>query len=142
MSNGYIDPNAPGGYISLSRSGTSVSFRKFTDTELPGSFMAQASLEFSQIGTAYASGPARTQRKMWSVSAIVTTEQWEDLVEIYRSWDSSRAQGHNLAEVWLVDALIGSPSSHTVFFTEPPSLSKLAPSNNTDFLATFVAVET
>lgn len=129
------------GSITVSSSGGSVTFTRFSDTELPSSYMAQASLEFSQIGTAYASGPARKQRKMWSISVFVTISEWNSLVSVYESWDQKRSQGGNLAVATLYDNLLGVGRSYSVFFTEPPNLSKLSGSNNTDFLASFVVVE-
>jgi hypothetical protein len=129
------------GVLTVSYGSSSVEFSEFSDTQLPSSYMAQASLEFSQIGAAYASGPARKQRKMWSVSSYVSRSKWASLEALYEEWDSKRAEGDNLAYVNITDELLGNPKTYNAFFTEPPSLSKLAPSNNTIFLATFVLVE-
>lgn len=129
------------GYLTLSAYGESVTLSSFTDTQFPRSYMSQATLEFSQIGTAYASGPARRQRRMWSVSAFVTATQWTDLDNVYAAWDARRAEGDNLAVVTVVDSLIGSSHTYQAFFTEPPALSKLSGGNNTDFNASFVLVE-
>lgn len=129
------------GSLTVSAYGSSVTLTRFTDTEFPRSFMSQATLEFSQIGTAYASGPARRQRRMWSVSAFVTATQWNNLESVYGAWDERRAEGDNLAVVTVNDTLIGSSQTYQAFFTEPPSLTKLAGGNNTDFAASFVLVE-
>jgi len=118
-----------------------VSFYNFTDTSYPGTYMAQANLEFSQIGTAYASGPARKQRKMWSVSSIISASQWVELTALYEAWDTARAEGDNLAVVNLVDNLLGGNVSAEVFFTEPPALTKISSGNNRDYIASFVVVE-
>lgn len=129
------------GLISLTYGSTTVSFSNFTDTEFPRSYMAQANLEFSQIGTAYASGPARRQRQMWSMSVFVNLSEWQALETLFILWDSQRATGNNLAVVILGDSLTGSVKNHRVFFTEPPALSKISSGNNKTFIATFVLVE-
>jgi hypothetical protein len=103
--------------------------------------MSQASLEFSQIGTAYASGPARRQRQMWSISSHIRPSKWEEIRSLYEAWDTQRATGSNLAYVTVTDELIGSAKAYKAFFTEPPALTKIAPSNNRDFIVTFVLVE-
>lgn len=120
-----------------------VEFENFTNTDFPRSYMAQASLEFSQLGTAYANGPARKQRKMWSISSIIKRSQVATLSSLYEAWDSKRAEGSNLATVTLTDYLL-SPSGATyqVFVTEPPSFTKMGPGNNTDFAVVMVMVET
>lgn len=129
------------GTITLSAYGSSVTLSRFSSEEFPRSYMAQATLNFSQIGTAYASGPARRQRRMWSVSAFVTTTEWLNLEAVYAAWDARRAEGDNLAVVTISDALLGSSTNYEAFFTEPPALAKLAGGNNTDFNASFVLVE-
>jgi hypothetical protein len=119
-----------------------VSFDKFANDDVPGGYLAQASLDFSQIGTAYSSGPARKQRKIWAISAYVTADEWSDLTDVYEEWDVERAKGRNIAEVTVVNELIGESQTSKGFFTEPPSLTKVAPSNNFIFLASFVITET
>jgi len=120
-----------------------VGFENFTDTQFPRSYMAQANLEFSQLGTAYASGPARKQRKMWSISSIIKRSEVSTLMSLYEAWDAKRAEGDNLATVKLTDYLL-SPTgvTHKVFITEPPAITKLGAGNNNFFVATMVMVET
>lgn len=129
------------GVVTLTFNNKTATVSRFSDTAFPRSYMAQASLEFSQIGTAYASGPARRQRQMWSISAYVTAEEWEDIEDVYIAWDRQRAQGDNLAYVNIEDGLLGTPKTYKAFFTEPPVLTKLSPGNNTDYNASFVLVE-
>lgn len=129
------------GSIVISYGTESATLSRFSDTAFPRSYMAQASLEFSQIGTAYASGPARRQRQMWSVSAIVTVAEWEDLESVYAAWDSKRAEGDNLAYVTIQDSLIGATKQYNAFFTEPPVLTRLGSGNNVDYNVSFVMVE-
>jgi hypothetical protein len=120
-----------------------VEFTNFTDTEFPRSYMAQASLEFSQLGTAYASGPARRQRKMWSISAIVEREEVSILTSLYEQWDTKRATGNNLATVKLTDYLLSLVGvEYKVFITEPPAITKLGAGSNNHFVVTMVMVET
>lgn len=120
-----------------------IEFENFTDTNFPRSYMAQANLEFSQLGTAYASGPARKQRKMWSISAFLGRSDLAILNNLYEAWDAKRAEGANLATVVLTDYLLSpTGTSYNVFITEPPAFTKLASGNNNTFIATMVMVET
>jgi len=129
------------GKITVSFNGSSVEFDRFTDTEFPRTYMAQASLEFSQIGTAYASGPARKQRQMWSISSHIGVTKWDQIRALYDAWDAKRATGDNLAFVEINDELIGTAKNYKAFFTEPPALTKISPGNNRNFIVTFVLVE-
>lgn len=120
-----------------------VEFERFTDTEFPRSYMAQANLEFSQLGTAYATGPARKQRKMWSISAIVDRQSIATILTIYEAWDQARSQGRNLATLSLTDYLLDPVGKlYKVFMTEPPNITKMGAGNNQDFVVTMVLVET
>lgn len=129
--------------IKVEYDGNDIEFENFTDTQFPRSYMAQASLEFSQLGTAYATGPARKQRKMWSISAIIKRTEVTTLMSLYEAWDSKRAEGSNLATVTLTDyLLLPNGDSYDVFITEPPAISKLGGGSNDHFVATMVMVET
>jgi hypothetical protein len=131
------------GFLRLTYEGTSVDLDEFTDTEVPGAVVSQASLEFTALGVAYSTGPASRQRKMYSVSSYVTKSQWSSLNTIFQSWDQDRANGANTALVTLQDGLLfpSSPTTMKCFFTEPPALSKVTASNNNLFVTSFVLME-
>lgn len=127
-------------YIEVGFNGVSIKFSHFSDDQLPLSTVEQANLEFTQLGLGYATGPARTQRKIWNVAAYVTKQEWLLLQQIFNSWDASRATGVNTAVVDVTDTLIGSYTG-TAFFTSTPTLTKVDPGNNYIFIANFALTE-
>lgn len=127
-------------YIRVSYGGQFVDFSHFADDQLPLSVLGQASLEFTQLGLGYATGPARKQRKIWSVSAYVSKQEWLALQSLFNAWDAARATGSNTSVVTITDNLIGSYTTQG-FFTDNPTLTKVDPGNNFLFIANFVLTE-
>lgn len=128
--------------IQVSYLSFSVSFTDFSDDSLPRSILEQASLEFSGLGAPYASGVAKRQRRIWSIAAFGQISQWNALMNIFEKWDNDRVTGSNIAEVTIVDNLLGTPVAAYGFFTSAPTISKVAPGNNKVFLMAFGITET
>lgn len=118
-----------------------VSFTNFSGDDLPRSVVDQAALNFSSLGVAYSSGSVRKQRKLWSVAAIGTLAQWNTLSSIFDAWDTERASGSGQALVTVQDTLLGANITSYGFFTANPTLTKLAPGNNTLFIISFGITE-
>lgn len=127
-------------YIRVGYGDDFIDFSHFADEQLPASTLVQANLEFTQLGLGYASGPARTQRKLWNISAFVSKEEWLQLQVVYNAWDAKRATGVNTAVVDITDGLIGTYTTKG-FFTEAPTLTKVDPGNNYIFITTFALTE-
>lgn len=121
-----------------------ATFDKFSDDTFPGTFVDEASLEFSAFGVGYSSGPVRRLKKIFSISAYVTKDEWNDLIAVHTEWDKARASGSSFAEVSITNSLFDpeNPIETKGFFTSQPQLQKLAPGNNSLFLTTFVLQET
>jgi hypothetical protein len=125
------------GSLTISYGSDSVAFTDFSGDELPSSILGQASLEFSQIGLGYSTGPARTQRRIWAVATYATSAQIATLNTIFTAWDTARSTSLNTAVVNVVDNLLrektGNTSIPTVtttaFFTTPPTVSLVGRSN-------------
>lgn len=130
------------GDFSVTYDGTSVTFNQFSGEELPRTYLGQASLEFSAQGAGYSNGPARRQRKVWSVAAYATRQQCEDMFALFEAWDQERSTGLNTAEVDVQDELFGATVTAKGFFTTPPTVSKLGSGNDTLFLLSFGLTET
>lgn len=130
------------GDLTIAYSTTSVVFDQFSGDDLPRAYVSQASLDFSILGAGYSSGPARRQRKIWTVAAYATTTQCSTLLNIFNAWDNARATGSNLAEVDITDELFGSTVTAKGFFTDPPVITKVSGGNNRLFLITFALTET
>ena len=129
------------GDLTINYGATTVVFDQFSGDDLPRAYLGQASLEFSALGTGYGAGPAKRQRRIWSVAAYATTAQVTNLFIIFDAWDTARATGTNTAEVNIQDELFGTLLSAKGFFTDPPKISKLGPGNNKIFLLTFALTE-
>lgn len=129
------------GTFSVNFESTTVVFDKFSGEDLPRSFLEQATLEFSALGVAYSTGSTKRQKRIWSIAAYASQAEWQSLLDIFTGWDNLRASGSNLARVNIVDSLLGSTITAEGFFTSPPSISKIAPGNNTLFLVTFAITE-
>lgn len=129
------------GSITLSYGAYSVSFDKFSEDGLPRSYLSQASLNFSQLGVGYASGPVTRQKRIWTISAYITAAQYQSLISLFEAWEDERITGSNLATVSITDTTLGSTVSAAGFFTTPPELSKLSGGNNTLFLLSAALTE-
>jgi len=136
------------GSLTISYGSDSVSFTKFSGDDLPGSVLGQANLEFSQIGLGYATGPARTQRKIWAVATYATSAEIVTLNTIFTAWDTDRSTSLNTAVVNVVDDLLSQATGNssiptvttTAFFTTAPSVSLVGRSNEI-FLLSFGLTE-
>jgi len=136
------------GSLTISYGSDTVSFTKFSGDDLPGSVLGQANLEFSQIGLGYATGPARTQRKIWAVATYATSAEIVTLNTIFTAWDTDRSTSLNTAVVNVVDDLLSQATGNssistvttTAFFTTAPSVSLVGRSNEI-FLLSFGLTE-
>jgi hypothetical protein len=136
------------GSLTISYGSDTVSFTKFSGDDLPGSVLGQANLEFSQIGLGYATGPARTQRKIWAVATYATSAEIVTLNTIFTAWDTDRSTSLNTAVVNVVDNLLSQATGNssiptvttTAFFTTAPSVSLVGRSNEI-FLLSFGLTE-
>lgn len=112
------------GTLDISYSTHSFSFSKFNSNELPGQYIAQATLNYSALGVGYASGPAVPQKRMWAIDAIIKTSEKDTLEALYAAWDARRATGANDAVITLVDGLLGaSTTTYDCMITQPPTFS-------------------
>lgn len=124
-----------------------VTFDKFVNEDLPSTYLNQAELSFSQFGVAYTIGPAKKQRRIWTISAYATPTQVRNILSAFRTWDANRESLNGLATVTVSDSLLSSvgadssQSSVKAFFTTPPQVSKVAASNNDTFIVTFGLTE-
>ena len=71
------------GSITIAYGSNSVAFTDFLNEDLPSSTLGQASLNFSQIGLGYSTGPARRQRLIWAIATLATSTQIATLNTIF-----------------------------------------------------------
>lgn len=127
-------PITPGDhYLELSNSGGTARLYHFSDDAYPVQILQEASFEYTPLGVPFSSGPVRTQKRLFTISAYVSVVEWEQIENIFNSFDERRARG-NLASVTIIDALLSTTKTYQGFFTSPPVLQKVASGNNTLYL--------
>lgn len=129
------------GDFSITFGAYTATFDKFSGEQLPRSVLGQASLEFSQLGAGYATGPAKKQRKIWTVAAYASEQTCLTTLTLFDAWDTQRALGKNTAEVAVYDELFGSAVSANAFFSTAPAISLIGPGNNITYLISFGLTE-
>lgn len=103
-----------------------VEVDKFTAE--PRQFVEVAQLNFSTAGTATQNGSSRPNRMTWAISAFADNEMCFALDELYRAWDTARANGQT-AVVAVTDQTrvrdpINSPITASAVFTAAPIFEK------------------
>ena len=129
------------GDLSISYGSTTVVFNKFSDEALPRAYLSQTSLEFSAVGAGYSTGPAKRQRKIWTVASYGTEQQVNNTFALFDAWDLARSTGLNNAQVSITDELFGSTITSQAFFTEAPAVNALASGNADYYLISFALTE-
>ena len=129
------------GDLSINYGSTTVVFNKFSDEALPRAYLSQATLEFSAVGAGYSTGPAKRQRKMWTVAAYATETQVNNTFSLFDAWDTARSTGLNTAQITVTDELFGTTINASAFFTEPPAVTALASGNAEYYLISFALTE-
>lgn len=134
------------GYIEVSFQNQSVQFDQFTDEELPSAWLSQADLNFSQFGVAYTTGPAKRQRRIWSIAAYANQTKVIAINDLFSAWDADRELNTGITTVDVEDTLLsevdaGSVVTAKAFFTTPPQITKISGANNTLFTVSFGLTE-
>ena len=110
--------------IGLAYSGTgdayNVVFKDFTGAGIPRQYESTAEFGRSSSGATSLGGSSSRQKYIWAISALITKEESIVLDQMFRSWDSDRADGYP-AGCGLTDETFGDSLTTTVVFTTPPS---------------------
>jgi hypothetical protein len=123
-------------YLQLAYNADTVKFYNFADDSYPIQYLTEASFEYTAQGVSFSSGPVRKQKRIFTVSAYVGYSDWVDLDTVFSKWDEDRGKGEN-AKITIVSTLLtGNAETYYGFFTTPPSLQKVGPSNQKVFLVT------
>lgn len=128
-------------YFKLSYSTYDVYFYDFADESFPVQYITEASFNYTPQGTAFSSGPTRKQKRLFNIASYVDSSTWNDLDALFSAWDTERGNGSNPSVIISSTLLGNTEQTYEGFFTAPPSLQKLAGSNNTIYLATTVLSE-
>jgi len=123
-------------YLELRYNSTFVRFYNFADDSYPIQYLSEASFEYTAQGAAIATGPVRRQKRIFTISAYASYDDWISLDSVFRQWDIARGEGQ-IAKINISSTLLtGSAEQYFGFFTTPPNLQKIGPSNQKVFLIT------
>lgn len=101
----------------------SFSFSQFVDAALPRSYVGSTVFSFSGTGAAIVSGSTSVQKRIWAISSPIPTNEAESFDEMYRAWDTDRANGI-AAAVGIVDQTFGATVSSSAVFSTAPTYSQ------------------
>lgn len=115
-----------------------VVFREFVDGALPRSYESQANFSRSASGTTSLAGSGSQQKRIWAISAMLSTADAQELEGMFRAWDTDRSEGEPAA-CGLTDQTFGTSVTTSVLFTTPPSFRWVSPTDiQVDFAVTEV----
>jgi hypothetical protein len=115
--------------IAISFSTYGVTFEKFTDENLPRTYLEEGTIEYSLAGTTIVGGPNRISKRTWAISAVLDDADAKELEAMYRSWMQSKVTGSsfvvNLTDETFTDETI----SAGVLFSVAPTFTKFSPTS-------------
>jgi len=104
-----------------------ATFDQFTSP--PRSYIEAGSLTFSTAGSSIQSGNSRAARQTWAIATYGTREEAFTINEMYRAWDTARADG-KVAILGVVDQTFvrdpASPVTANAVFTAAPNFEQRA----------------
>jgi len=106
-----------------------VVFNFFGDQNVPRSYVEEGNFSFSQSGTAIKGGPARSPRRIWGFTGLLTRSEAEDLDGLYNAWATDSGQGIS-SVVALDDSTFGTTTLQVyAVITTAPSFSIFGPNH-------------
>ena len=93
---------------------------KFTDNALPRVYDSSLNYGQSVTGASVLTGPAFTQKYIWTISCHLTKTQAIELDAMFQAWDQDRSNGLSAA-VGLIDRTFGPEVNTSALFSTPPS---------------------
>ena len=115
----------------------SITLDQFSGDDVPRSFVGGFSFDNSANGTSILAGPSYQQKRIWSISVPVTQADTQVLYNMFKAWDTDRAEGLPVACAIVDNTFMESISANAIFST-PPSFSKLG---GYGFIADFAMTE-
>jgi hypothetical protein len=115
----------------------SITLDQFSGEDVPRSFVGGFSFDNSANGTSILAGPSYQQKRIWSISVPVTQADTQVIYDLFKAWDTDRAEGLPVACGIVDDTFMEEVSANAIFST-PPSFSKLG---GYGFLADFAMTE-
>lgn len=102
----------------------SVTFTQFLDSALPRQHLGQSAFTFSTRGTSIISGPSYIEKRIWTISALLTRNQATNFEAMYREWDQDRSKGYS-AVLAISDSTFGSTVNTNVVISTAPTFNMI-----------------
>lgn len=97
---------------------------QFSGEDLPRSFQGGFNFSNSVNGTSILAGPSYQEKRVWAISSPLQDADVETLYNMFKAWDTDRANGLPAACGIVDNTFIETVSVNAVFST-PPSFTKL-----------------
>jgi hypothetical protein len=107
----------------------SVTFDKFTDENLPRTYLEEGTIDYSLAGTTIVGGPNRVSKRTWAISAILHETDAKELEAMYRSWMSSKVTGNSFVVNLVDETFTNDTISAGVLFSVAPTFTKFSPNS-------------
>jgi hypothetical protein len=119
--------NAAAGELVIAYGEDEVRLKQFLGDGLPRQRVGTVTTDRSALGVAYSSGPPVTQRRLWPISAVVSSADRTTLEAIADAWDTARAAGTlPMPTITVVDGLTGaSTTERDALLSQFPEYNRL-----------------
>lgn len=106
----------------------SFEFKDFSSSGLPRSYTDTQSFNISTTGATVLSGLPIRRRYQWTISVPLSKAQAEDVDDMFKAWESDRADGA-ITAVLVQDSTFGTTINSAAVFTSPPIYDQFGPAN-------------
>lgn len=106
-------------YSSSGGSSFNVILTAFADSSIPRSYSNENGMTPGLAGATLFTGPAYSQKRIWSISAVVTKAVALELDSLFRAWDQDRSDGISAA-CGVIDRTFGPDVSANAIFSTAP----------------------
>ena len=124
-------------YSSSGGSSFNVILTVFADSAIPRSYSNENGIAPGLAGTTLLTGPTYSQKRIWSISAIVTKTIAIELDSLFRAWDQDRSDGMSVA-CGVIDRTFGPDVSANAIFSTAPTFDYV---NENHIVASFGLTE-
>ena len=97
----------------------SLEIKEFSSENLPRSFLGAFSFANSVNGTSILAGPSYQEKRVWAISSPLEDADVQTLYNMFKAWDTDRANGLPVACGIVDTTFIETVSVNAVFSTSP-----------------------
>lgn len=107
-------------YSSSGGSSFNIILAVFAESSIPRSYSNESGMVPGLAGATLLTGPTYSQKRIWSISAVVTKIIALELDSLFRAWDQDRSSGISAA-CGVVDRTFGPDVSANAIFSTAPT---------------------